>query len=95
MPPLDINLTLSGKIKFSDKLTNLQHSGESGFQYFPIQKLEGDIKLIGHFQSEKYFIDYKNEILELFKIDEVTNSYLLEKYGEILNQDTCSDSTLY
>ena len=78
------------KIKFSDTLTNLQHSGESGFQYFPIQKLEGNIKLIGHFQSEKYFIDYKSEILELFEIDEVTNSYLSEKYSEILNQDTCS-----
>ena len=78
------------KVKCSDTPLNQRHIGEKGFQYFPIQKLEGDIKLIGHFQSEKYFIDYKNEILELFKIDEVTNSYLLEKYGEILNQDTCS-----
>jgi hypothetical protein len=64
--------------------------GEGGFHYTPIPKIEGNIKLIGHFQSEKYFINHKNEILKLFEIDDITKNYLLEKYGEILNQDTCS-----
>ena len=29
--------------------------------------------------KEKYFIDYKNEILELFEIDDKTKNHLLEK----------------
>ena len=78
------------KVKFSDTLTNQKHIGEGGFQYFPIPNLDGNVKLFGHFQSEKYFIDYKNELLDLFEIDEKTKTNLLEKYGEIINQDTCS-----
>ena len=77
-------------IKFSNDLINLSHLGEGGFHYTPIPKIEGNVKLIGHFQSEKYFIEHKNEILKLFEIDDITKNYLLEKYGEILNQDTCS-----
>lgn len=78
------------KVKFSDTLTNQKHIGEGGFQYFPIPNLEGNVKLFGHFQSEKYFINHKNELLDLFEIDEKTKTNLLEKYGEIINQDTCS-----
>jgi hypothetical protein len=77
-------------VKFSNILTNLNHMGEGGFHYIPIPKINGNVKLIGHFQSEKYFIDHKNKILELFEIDDVTKNHLLEKYGEIINQDTCS-----
>jgi len=77
-------------IKFSNNLTNLNHMGEGGFHYTPIPKTEGNVKLIGHFQSEKYFIEHRNEILELFEIDDITKNYLLKKYSEILNQDTCS-----
>ena len=29
-------------------------------------------------------------LLELFKIDNKTKSYLLEKYSNIINEDTCS-----
>ncbi len=78
------------KVKFSDKLINHTHIGEGGFNYSPIPKLDGDIKLIGYFQSEKYFITYKNEILDLFEIDDNTKNNLINKYGHILNQDTCS-----
>lgn len=78
------------KIKFSNNLFNQENVGENGFRYTPIPKMDGNVKLVGHFQSEKYFIDYKNEILKLFEIDENTNTFLLEKYGELLNQDTCS-----
>lgn len=78
------------KIEFSDKLPQMQHHGERGFEFYPIPKVEGNVKLIGHFQSEKYFSDFRKEILELFEIDEHTSNRLLKKYGEILNQDTCS-----
>jgi hypothetical protein len=77
-------------VKFSNDLSDLNHIGEGGFHYTPIPKIDGNVKLIGHFQSEKYFIEHRNEILELFDIDDETKNYLLEKYGEIINQDTCS-----
>jgi hypothetical protein len=78
------------KVKFSDSLVDQKHIGECGFHYCQIPKLDGNIKLIGHFQSEKYFMDYRNELLELFEIDDKTKNQLLEKYGNIINEDTCS-----
>jgi hypothetical protein len=77
-------------VKFSNDLINLNHMGEGGFHYTPIPKIDGNVKLVGHFQSEKYFTNYKTEILKLFEIDDTTKNYLLEKYGVIINQDTCS-----
>jgi hypothetical protein len=78
------------KIKFSDNLIYQKHVSESGFHYSPIPKLDGNIKLIGHFQSEKYFIDHRDEVLDLFEIDNGTKEKLLERYSHIINQDTCS-----
>jgi hypothetical protein len=78
------------KVKFSDSLSILNPIGECGFHYCDIPKIQGNVKLVGHFQSEKYFINHKNELLDLFEIDEKTKTTLLEKYGEVLNQDTCS-----
>jgi len=78
------------KIKFTSEIPNQKYIGEYGFQYYPIPKLEGNIKLIGYFQSEKYFLEYRYELLDLFEIDEKTKLNLLEKYGNIINQETCS-----
>jgi len=77
-------------IKFSNNLTNLNHMGEGGFYYTPIPKTKGNVKLIGHFQSEKYFTTHRDKILELYNIDDKTKTYLLKKYGDIVNEDTCS-----
>jgi hypothetical protein len=46
--------------------------------------------LIGYFQSEKYFIDYRDELLELFKPTKEIDDYIEQKYGKILNRKTCS-----
>jgi hypothetical protein len=78
------------KISFSDTLMNQSLVGEGGFHYSPIPKIDGNVKLVGYFQSEKYFMNYKTEILKLFEINDTTKNYLLEKYGVIINQDTCS-----
>ena len=78
------------KIVFSDNIPNVTHIGESGFHYSPIPKLSGNIKLVGHFQSEKYFSECKHEVLELFEIDDTTKSFLIEKYKNIIWGDTCS-----
>jgi hypothetical protein len=77
-------------VTFSNNLPILDHIKEVGFHYTPLPKGTKNVKLIGYFQSEKYFIEHRNEILDLFKIDEKTKHYLLEKYNQIINQNTCS-----
>ena len=58
--------------------------------YHPTQ-YTNNIFLDGYFQSEKYFQNNKQKILELFKIDDETLKYLKEKYSNILNSNnTCS-----
>ena len=78
------------KIKFSSKFENFEVINEQGFNYHKIPSTVGNAKLNGYFQSEKYFIDFKKEILNLFEIDQDTESYLSEKYQKILNNNTCS-----
>lgn len=78
------------KVEFSNQLPSMQHLGESGFHFNPIPKVNGNVKLIGHFQSEKYFSDYRKEVLELFEIDEHTSNRLNSKYRDVINLETCS-----
>ena len=58
--------------------------------FMGIPKINGNLKLDGYFQNEKYFKHYKDDILKLYEIDSDTNFYLHNKYSEILNQNTCS-----
>jgi len=56
---------------------------EENFRYsnIPYQK---DMALYGYYQSEKYFLKYKEKILSLFESSEDTKNYINEKYGNIL-----------
>ena len=49
-----------------------------------------NLKINGYYQSEKYFSTNKDQILKLFSIDEKSKNYIDNKYGEILEQKTCS-----
>jgi hypothetical protein len=62
---------------------------QNGFHYenIPYSK---NLKLSGYFQSEKYFIDYRDEILELLSPGEKIEKYIEQKFGEILKKKTCS-----
>jgi hypothetical protein len=75
---------------FSEKPLTLEGYGERGHHFTEIPKFESDTKLIGYFQSEKYFIDFKDKILEAFSptIEILNNLY--EKYGYILSGDVNS-----
>jgi hypothetical protein len=55
-----------------------------------IPVINGNIKLDGFYQNEKYFKEYRNDIFNLFKIDNTTESYLTEKYSDISFDNTCS-----
>lgn len=77
-------------VKFNTDLPEFKMCHEPNFHYTEIPQLDGDIKLSGYFQSEKYFSMYRDDILSLFKMDEYTSSYINEKYGDILKNETCS-----
>jgi hypothetical protein len=62
---------------------------ETGFHYSKIPYKES-LKIVGYFQSEKYFIDYRDEILNLFEPNENIITYINSKYGDILTKKTCS-----
>ncbi len=56
---------------------------EPSFRYNLIPKYD-NVRLCGHFQSEKYFIDYKSEIIKLFKQE--LPLHLKDKYTDLLNR---------
>ena len=49
---------------------------------------QNNLLLDGYFQSEKYFDE--KVVRELFSIDDISNSYIHEKYGSLLDNKTVS-----
>ena len=78
------------KLKFQEIKKPYYQYNEPSFNYLKTPKFKYDIKMAGYFQSEKYFINNRKKILDLFSIDDETNDYLKTKYGDILNENTCS-----
>jgi hypothetical protein len=80
------NITFGEIVNFE----SIHSSEHSPISYLNIPVVNGNLKLDGYYQNEKYFKQYRNEILNLFKIDEATNQYLNEKYSDITFENTCS-----
>jgi len=78
------------KIKFFTDIKYDIMYGEMFFPYSEIPKLIGNSLIYGYFQSEKYFKNYRDDILKLFEIDDNTNFFLKEKYSDLLKSKTCS-----
>lgn len=59
---------------------------------FSFDKLEymNNTQYNGYFQSEKYFKHNRSEILKLFTATDEIDEYITKKYGELLNNKTCS-----
>lgn len=60
------------------------HYQETSFNYAKIPFVP-NMEITGYFQSEKYFINHKNEILKLFAPHPEIVNYLNEKYTDIIN----------
>jgi hypothetical protein len=60
--------------------TNIYKQGQFGYSKIP--KYESVI-LDGYFQSEKYFVDYRDWILDLFKPTKDVQIYIDNKFGNI------------
>jgi len=78
------------KIEFSDSVNYEITLQERGFNFSIVPKVDKNIKLLGYYQSEKYFFEHKREVLNLFEIDDTTSQYLMSKYENLLDEDTCS-----
>ena len=57
---------------------------EPHFHYAPIPQ-QDDLTLHGYFQSEKHFAHNRQEILDLFRLQDAALSFLDQKYSEIIN----------
>jgi len=55
-----------------------------------IPAINGNLKLDGYYQNEKYFVKYREDILNLYKIDISTEQYLMDKYPTLTFENTCS-----
>lgn len=72
-------------------LNNTSDIHESGFHYTPILLNEGNKNLVGYLQSERYFIKYKEEVMQYFKLKDEHRDYIRNKYGPLLaHSNTCS-----
>ena len=79
------------KIKFVGKQSyDNSHVNEDPITYIEIPKMGGNVHLTGYYQNEMYFSHIESDIKELFEIDNDTKNYLIEKYSETLNSETCS-----
>jgi hypothetical protein len=55
-----------------------------------IPVIDGNLKLDGYYQNEKYFVKYREDILNLYKIDTSTEHYLRDIYPTLTFENTCS-----
>ena len=79
------------KVKFVQEFSDYtSHEPMQPIEYSEIPKTNGNLKLKGYYQNEKYFKHLRNEILSLFEIDSTTLSYLTSKYSDVLTENTCS-----
>ncbi len=78
------------KINFQQIVGSYSSYKEPSFNYNLLPKFSNNTKMIGYFQSEKYFYHNRKIILDLFSINDETKQFLISKYGELLKNETCS-----
>ena len=78
------------KLKFVNGITNFIPIGQSAFSFEELPRINSNTKLFGYFQSEKFFLNHREQVLDLFEIDEFTKNYLYDKYKKELALDNCS-----
>jgi hypothetical protein len=78
------------EINFIDKDEEYNFYNEGEFSYNKIPKIEGNVELNGYFQSEKYFVDFRDEVLSLFSPNYETKNKIDSFFQEYSKIETCS-----
>jgi len=79
------------KLNFKNELSGYQTYHEPNWHFNERNLLwSTPIEFYGYYQSSKNFLGYDNEIKNLFSIDNETTKYLIEKYPNILLDNTLS-----
>ncbi len=78
------------KINFTKEKIKIEKNYGEPFFHFKSVVYHKNLKLNGYYQSEKYFLHNRKNILDLFRVDDKNKSFIDEKYGEILKNETCS-----
>ena len=73
-----------------DNFEQIHQSNHIPISYINIPVVKGNLKLDGYYQNEKYFKEYRDDVLKLFEIDDSTKNYIIEKYSDIQFKNTCS-----
>lgn len=76
-------------VNFDEKFIYDHVYNEPTFNYEKI-KINDKTLLNGYFQSEKYFLHNRNEILNLYSPTKKDLDYIDQKYGKILKYENCS-----
>ena len=64
---------------------------EPAFRYVPIEQNDKDVMIDGYFQSELYFKDYRDDILNLFTFPDDITSQVDEKLQKIKDAFKCEE----
>ena len=80
----NIFIKINNKLKASDNNYIYREPENECLLYCNIPNVE-NIELIGYFQNENYFMEYRKEILELLKIEDKQYTYLKEQYTDLSN----------
>lgn len=89
--PIDFYIeNIFRKIPFVKKFVDYKsHNPYQPIVFDEIPNTKSNIKLNGYYQNEKYFLNIRKEILDLFEIDEATIKYINQKYPTV-GKNTCS-----
>jgi hypothetical protein len=87
--PNEYKNTIFSKLVFNNESLQYDVYNEPNFNFTELPLFNNNTKIVGYFQSEKYFSDIKNEIYNLFINKEIINELKI-KYKEIISDDICS-----
>jgi len=87
---LDYSNDILRNITFTEDVSFKSGFSEQGFHYTEIPFINGNVSLLGYFQSEKYFKEYEVEIRDLFSCPDFIKSKMVETYPDIQEESTCS-----
>ena len=77
-------------VKLEDYRPISKNWGFGSVGFIPLPKTTNNLIIDGFFQNEKYFCNIRENVIELFSLKDEYNDYIIQKYGHLFNENTCS-----